>query len=41
MTDLIFCVDYGIPTGTTEEDVWEASRRWGSVCTHLGIQDSL
>ena len=37
--ELFVYVDEVRPTGTTKEDVWEVSRIWGSVCTHLGIQD--
>ena len=36
--DLFVYVDDGRNTGTTKEDCWEASRRWGSVCTYMGIK---
>ena len=30
----------GRPIGPTEEVCWEASSKWGSTCSWLGIQDA-
>ena len=38
--DIFAYVDDVIPTGPSEEDYFQASRRCGLVCTHLGIQDA-
>ena len=41
MAELLVYVDNVITIGPKEEDCWEASRRWGSVCTQLGIKYEL
>jgi len=38
--DLFIYVDDLRPTGGTEEDCWKATRRTGSRCSYLGIQDA-
>ena len=35
---LFVYVDDGRPIGLTEEVCWEASRKWGSICSWIGIQ---
>ena len=40
VADLFICVDDGRPIGPTENLCWEASRRWGSTCFWLVIQDA-
>ena len=37
--DLFICVDDGLTIGPTEELCWEASRKWGSTCSWLKVQD--
>ena len=39
--DLFVYVDNYRITGTKYEYFGEAYRRWGSVCTHMGIKDDL
>ena len=38
--DLFVYVNYVSPIGPTEEVCWEASRKWGSMHSWLGIQDA-
>ena len=37
-TGLFIYMDYRRPISPTEILFWEASRRWGSMCSWLGIQ---
>ena len=41
MAELFMYVDNGMPTGHTNEDCWQESRIWVSVCTNMVIQDFL
>ena len=36
--ELFICVDNGQTIGPTKKLFWEASIRWGSTCSWLGIQ---
>ena len=38
--DLLIFVDDARPTGPTEEECWQATRRFASMCNHFGIQDA-
>jgi hypothetical protein len=38
--DLLIFVDDARPTGPTEEECWQATRRFASMCNHYGIQDA-
>ena len=38
--DLFIYVDGGRPIGPNKNLFGEASRRWGSICSWLGIQDT-
>ena len=37
--DMFICVDDGWPIGPTEVVCWEASIKWGSTSSRIGIQD--
>ena len=39
-SDIFLYVDDGRPTGFSEEQCWQASRRFCSMCSYLGIQDA-
>jgi hypothetical protein len=39
-SDIFLYVDDGRPTGFSEEQCWQASRRFCSICSYLGIQDA-
>ena len=38
--DLLVFVDDARPTGPSEEECWQATRKFASTCNHFGIQDA-
>jgi hypothetical protein len=38
--DLLIFVDDARPTGPSEEECWQAARRFASACNHCGVQDA-